>query len=574
MRRAASLTHAFGLAPALAVGWEICRAQRAAVGALGGALLLCAAWHWLVLGGRVHEVFLNVCLLLMGLSFAASFIVFKYTESDRRQKFNGFPSRLFTLPVSTLWLVTVPMLYGAGAIVLLYLGWACLILRPAYPGHFSLQFPCLYLGTGMICFQAIVWSLASFPIARLVALGLWGTGLTTSWIAFGSLMGQAQLGVSLAQALHLSVRTTQEAILLAFALAGYGLACWSVQRQRRGARLRLPALPLARWLAALASAPRRPFPSRRSAQFWFEWRRNGMVLPLLVGVLLLVVVTPCFALRPVFGPTEPGTVFLLLFWMLVLPFALAALIGPGFGKTNFWGQGLGKDLGLPVFLAMRPLTPADWLAVKLKTAAASAVLTWLLEAAIVPIWLLECSAAGRFVPLVLTLPPLLWTGALIAPLLLLLLLAILITWRLLMANLYLGVLGNRNLFNAIFCALFVALFPLAIFAFWASDHQKEFKSLAVLLPWVAGDLALLVLFKLGFALRCYRRARRQGLVSSEGALQYFVFWVWGTEFLLLLVLALPAAGPAGCVLACLAFLALPLARMSLAPLAFARSRSQ
>ncbi len=141
MKRAVSVADVFGRSPAAALGWEICRAQRVAVGTLAAALLLCTAWHWAVFGGRPNEVFLNVCILLMGLSFAASFLVFKFTESDRRQRFNGFPSRLFTLPVSTTWLVTVPMLYGAGAVALIYVAWACLILRPAYPGHFALGFP-------------------------------------------------------------------------------------------------------------------------------------------------------------------------------------------------------------------------------------------------------------------------------------------------------------------------------------------------------------------------------------------------------------------------------------------------
>ncbi len=424
----------------------------------------------------------------------------------------------------------------------------------------------------MICFQAIVWSLASFPIARLVALGLWGTALTTSWIAFASPMGQAQVGLTLAQALHVSVRTAQEGILLSFSLLAYGLACWSVRRQRHGARLTFPSLPLARWSAALAAAPRKPFRSPRAAQLRFELRQKGMVRPLIVGVQQLRIVATSFVLLPFFGRPEPATVFLTLFWMLVMPFALAALIGPGFGKTNFWGQGLGKDLGLPVFLAVRPLTPADWLAVKLKTAALSSVLTWLLVATIVPVWLTQCSNGGVFVSLVLTLPPSLWAGALAAPVLLLLVLALLITWRLLMANLYLGVLGNKTLFNALFCVMFVALFPLTIFGIWGAEHPKEFRQLQVLLPWLAGGLAGMVLLKLALAFHCFFRARQRGLVSGEAGLKYFVFWIWGTEFLLLLAWLAPAAGPVSYTLACLALLALPLARVSLAPLAFARSR--
>ncbi|HWV99120.1 MAG TPA: hypothetical protein VNZ64_05440 [Candidatus Acidoferrum sp.] len=574
MRGTAQSLGSLAPSPAMALAWEICRAQRTGFFATFGAMLLCAAGRWTLFATGSHEVFLNICILLMSLSLAAVFILFKFTESDRRERFNGFPRRLFTLPVRTMWLATLPMLYGAAAVVLVYVGWAGFILRPANPGHFALGFPSLYLAAGMVCFQAIVWSLAGFPITRLVVLGVWGSALTTSWIAFSPIMGQAQLGVSLAQALHLSVPTAQAGILLALSLAAYGLACWSLERQRRGAGFKVAWPRLGFALAAFSAAPRTPFSSPRGAQLWFEWRRNGMVLPLITGALLMLIVAPFFALCPFLGRAGNDTVLATLCWTLVLPFALAFIIGPGFGKTNFWGQGLAKDLGLPLFLAVRPLRSTDWLGVKLKTAALSAGLTWLLVGTIVSAWLLTCSDCGLFLPVLLALPPPLWAGAVVVPLLLLLSLAMLVTWRLLMANLYLGVLGNRHLFNASFCFVFVALFAPLLLAGWYSQHSKEVTNLSALLPWVAWGLALLVLLKLGLAIHFFRRAKQRGLVSTETGLKYFVIWIWGTEFLLLLALLAPAAGTVTYTLALLAFLALPLARVSLAPLAFARSRFQ
>jgi hypothetical protein len=560
--------------PAAALAWEICAVQRAGFLAVFGAVLVCAAVKWMLFPTGSNEAFLNVCIPLLGLSLAAVFVLFKFTESDRRERFNGFPRRLFTLPVRTVWLVTLPMLYGAATVVLVYVGWAGLILGPGSQGHFSLGFPSLYLATGMICFQAIVWSLAGFPITRLIILGIWGSALTTSWIAFSPIMGQDQVGLSLAQALKVSPGTVQTGILLTLSLTAYGLAWWSLARQRHGATIRFAWPRSISIFAAMATRRQKAFATACHAQLWFEWRRNGIVLPLISGALLVVIVTPFFAALPFFGHAETGTVLLTLVWILVLPFVLAFIVGQGFGKTNFWGQELSKDLGVPLFLAVRPLKPTDWLGVKIKTAALSAVATWVVAGTVVPVWLFASSDCGLYLSLCLALPPTIWAGAVLLPLLLLLFLAMLITWRLLMANLYIGVLGNKHLLNAAFGFVFLALFGSLVLAGWHSQHAKEIGDLAPMLPWVAAVLGTLGLIKMGLALRFFCRARRRGLVSAEAGLKYFVLWIWGTEFLLLLALSTPVTGAAAYVLGLLAFLALPLARVSLAPLAFARSRFQ
>lgn len=562
--------------PATALAWEIYRPQRGAFLALAAVMLLCAGYRWFVPGmGAMVGWFPDCCFLLLGLSLAAAFVLFKFTESERRERFTGFPSRLFTLPVRTIWLLTWPMFFGAATVVLIYLGWAGLVLRADKPGHFPLGFPSLYLATGMICFQAVVWSFARIPILRLIVLGLWGTALTTSWLAFSPLMGKAQVGLTLAEELHVSVRTAQSVLLLSASVAAYGIALWSVSRQRHGAKLRfsMPRMALVS-LALRARKPATPFESPRAAQFWFEWRRNGMILPAIVGVLLLLIVAPFFALRPFLGRADSEAAFTTLAWILVLPFALAFIIGQGFGKTNFWGQGLGKELGVPPFLAVRPLTAADWLGVKLRVAALSAVLTWSIIALVVVVWLITCCDLGQFVPLVLALPPYVWLGALAAPLSLLLLLATLLTWRLLIANIYLGVLGNRALFNAAFCLVFLMMFsPIPILG-WCSSNPDKAKDLLVLMPYLQWGLTAVVALKFGLALRFFLKAAKRRLVSTIGALGYFSVWIWGTELLLLLVLLAPVTDSPARVLGLMALLVLPLGRISFAPLVFARSRVQ
>jgi hypothetical protein len=559
---------------AVAVAWEIYRPQRGAFALLFIVLLLCAGFRWLApSAGTKDGWFPDCCVLLLGLSLAASFVLFKFTESDRRERFTGFPSRLFTLPVRTIWLLTWPMLYGAAMVVLIYLAWAGLVLRPAHPGHFPLVFPSLYLATGLVCFQAIVWALAAHPILRLIVLGIWGAALTTSWLSFSPLMGHAQVGLGLAEMLHVSVRTAQSGLLVVTSVVSYGIACWSVSRQRHGARFKFvwPRLAFGS-IASRFCTETKPFASPQAAQFWFEWRRNGMILPLIVTLLLLVITAPFFALRPFVGRAGGETTFITVAWILVLPLALAFIIGQGFGKTNFWGQGLGKELGVPQFLAVRPLTAADWIAVKLKVAALSALLTWSPVVLLVFAWLLTCCEVGAASAFIVTLPPSLWIGAFGTPLSLFLVLLVLLTWRLLVTNIYLGVLGSRLLLNAAFCVVFLIMFSPIPLIGWAEAHKDKPPNLEPVLVWLQWILGFLVALKFGLALRFLIKGKQRGLLSINGALAYLCVWIWGTELLLLCVLFAPVSDVAARVLGLLALLLLPLARIALGPLAFSRSR--
>jgi len=255
-----------------------------------------------------------------------------------------------------------------------------------------------------------------------------------------------------------------------------------------------------------------------------------------------------------------------------LPFVLALVIGQGFGKTNFWGQGLGKELGVPQFLAVRPITAADWTGVKLKVAALSAMLTWLILALLVSGWLLICCEVGSTSSFIVTLSPSLWLGALGTPLLLFLGLSMLVTWRLLITNIYLGALGNRALFNAAFCCVFLIMFAPIPLIGWAEAHKDKPPNLEPVLQWLQWFLGSLVALKLGLALLFLIKGKQRRLLSGNGVLAYLCLWIWGTELLLLCVLFAPVTGVAARVLCLLALLILPLARIALAPLAFAKSR--
>src|SRR5262249_41343906 len=211
--------------PFLAIAWEIVRKSRWTFRLVGAALPACGLLYWLradVL--RASELFQGLSLLPMILSLLGVFIGFNCTESNPRSGLAGFPARLFTLPVRTRLLVTCPILCGVIAVTLLYLAWAVLVLPPLV--LLPVVRPTLFLATGMVCYQAVIWSLAGFRLTRLLVMGVVGTTL---------------LGVAIIASLPEVAADSPWPVdsLLAVGLApvgliAYGGALAGVERQRRG----------------------------------------------------------------------------------------------------------------------------------------------------------------------------------------------------------------------------------------------------------------------------------------------------------------------------------------------------
>src|SRR5688572_12222957 len=98
------------------VGWGILRLvwwnQR-----LGFILLLGVALLFGVLLSPVTSDFSNLQTsdaanyVTLGASLLLVFVFCSFTDSDRKRRFEGYPSRLFTLPVSTGILIAAPVLF-------------------------------------------------------------------------------------------------------------------------------------------------------------------------------------------------------------------------------------------------------------------------------------------------------------------------------------------------------------------------------------------------------------------------------------------------------------------------------
>jgi hypothetical protein len=491
--------------------------------------------------------------LPMGFSIFLIFVFCNFTESDRRARFTGFPSRLFAYPVPTRTLVAAPILFGVAAVTAVYVAWAKLVFT-ALGRELPLGWPILYLATGMICFQAVIWSLARFRLTRLLALGFGGAALAVGWLGFSKEEG-ANLPAH--SKLCLALATT--------AVAAFGLAWFAVESQRRGARGEWQGWrKLVEWLTDALPRHHRRFASRNAAQFWFEWKRHGKLVPLMTAGVLLLIMAPA----PFFAPLRAGTTMFALVWILVLPLLLAFALGKGFGKADLWS----KEPGLPLFLAAKPLSNTEWIGAKMKAAALAAITSWLITLVLTAIWLwlwCDCSflagwrrTAETFYPgSVLYALPALCFGIMVV-----------LTWRLFVGSLYIGFSGKAWLLGTAACGVvLVFLASPAIGAGLTTYPGAVFRFLQS--PWLPWALAGLFAGKVVAVLALAHLAHRRGWVTGRALARYVAVWLMASGFLLLAVwLLTPVHGWMRWLLSLLALLVVPLLRPVFAPMALARNR--
>src|SRR6266581_38212 len=172
-------------------------------------------------------------------------------------------------------------------------------------------------------------------------------------------------------AIHYQVREPMMVAFLAPQLPlAYVTACSAVGRARRG------EVPDWRGMFgrpasnAVLTRRRDHFPSPARAQAWFEWRRHGRSLPALVGLLLPFELALLWLAKD-----APAFVFEILFLALItLPF-MAAFTAWTVSQPN---PQVRDSYGVPPFIATRPLTSAELIAAKLKMAMWSTLAAWLL----------------------------------------------------------------------------------------------------------------------------------------------------------------------------------------------------
>ena len=527
--------------PAVAIAWEFRQRYRWGLTALAGYLVALGTIKLLILAPAppvdiersMSMWFLVLAPLMAALIFFLAVFSFGL-DGDFAARQSIYPARLFTLPVTTTALAGWPMLYGAVTVASLWLATALLALWPSGI-HVPLIWPALLAAVFLAWIQAVTWMPYGFRGLRVIVLML---GL----IAAESIV---------LLAMHYKVA---EAVMVAFLLPqlpiAYLAARFAVARARRS--------DVPDWLGAfdrLGQAANLPaFASPARAQFWFEWRRHGWSLPTLVGILLP------FELALLFIPDAPQA--------LVLLILLGALFTPPF--MALFAAATVRQPGLTPFIATRPVTSAALTAAKLNMTIRSTLAAWLLVLVAIP---LALTLSGTWPVVVKVEREVIDVfGAPRGAVVLLLVFAgfLASTWKQLVQTLYIGLSGREW---AVKASVTFGLAVLCLFGpitKWLHDSSGARAALWNGLPWIA---AVLVCIKMSAAAWVATRLYRSRLLSDRTLVTGAACWLAAVLALYgLLVWLVSGALIPRYFLVLVAILAIPLARVSAAPLALAWNR--
>lgn len=540
--------------PVLALTWGIWGANRRGfLVLLSGLAAAGVVLHILARMFPASDGLKDLSFLPLVLSMPLLMALFNFTERRHRQDFAGFPAWLFALPASTRLLVTCPMVWGVACIVAVYLAWALLVLWPLGV-EVLLFWPATLLAAGMVFYQTIVWCLSGFRLSRLIVLAL----VLSSLVAVGCVPSIVK--AESRRAVEWSLTT---AVVL-LVIGAYGAALTAVGLQRRGGgRGWQGSGEVLQHILDRLPRRRRPFASVSQALFWAEWRQSGWVLP--VGVLLAVFLV--MAAVTGFAGRDPETTARTAAWFVLLPFVLAAVVGKGIAKPEFWSI----ELALPPFWATRPIRSAALLAAKLKTAALSTAIAWALLLAVALPWLLLACDTRDLRELWHVFSSIYGPFARWTILSLLLVAAMLLTWHLMIASLWSGLYGRPWFFVSTVGVGSVGV--LVLIGWWFLMVEEGTALLVDGLPWAPWLLAGAFVLKSWAALCAWRQAYRRGIVSRAFVGAYLSVWLGATGCLLVLAFCLsPRIDWLRQTLILVALLLCPLARIGLAAVNLGQNR--
>lgn len=537
--------------PGAAVGWEFRQRHRRGLIVLIGYLLVLAVIKVVGLARPISldspESFAFVVMVPLTAMFTYSLAVFSFgLDGDLAARQSMYPARKFTQPVTTTALAWWPMLYGSAAMVILWLATRLFALWPSGI-NVPVMWPALLAASLLAWTQALTWMPYPLPGLRIVVTVLL-LGTIDS-IAIVALQYKAH------EPLMLGIIAPQ--IPLAYLVARLAVA-----RARRG--------EVPDWRGAFAgltgdarvlSRRREPFRSAASAQAWFEWRGHGRSLPAWVAILLPFELILLWA-----ASDNTALIFTILLGVLLTPPVMASFAAVAVSKSS---PSAGDSYGVTPFIATRPLTDAELVGAKLKMAVRSTLSAWLLLLLAMTL-ALELSGTSAvvlerwraFTTVV---------GAPRADVVLLLILAgcIASTWKQLVQSLYIGLTGRASLIQGSVLLILGFFFLFGPFAEWIIDSGR-LGELWSALPLIFGILAgIKMIAAIWVVLRLYqtRLLSDRALMIGAGLWCVAVLGLYGVLVWLMDTPHLPHY-----LLMLLAILAIPLARLSAAPLALASNR--
>jgi hypothetical protein len=539
--------------PIAAVGWEFRQRHRWGFIAVGGYLLVLATIKLVVVVRGLPidlgtaESFAFVVMVPLTSTFTYFLAVFTFgLDGDLAARQSMYPARMFTRPVTTAALAGWPMLYGTAAMMILWLATRSFALWPSAV-EVPIIWPAFMAASLLAWTQALTWMPYPLPGLRIIIIVLW------LWIIDG--IALLALHYQAHESLMLLILVPQPPL-------AYLAARFAVARARRGDvpdwRGSFAALAQTR---RVLSRRRGHFASPASAQAWFEWRRHGQSLPLWVAILLP------FELILLWGSGDSRTlVFTILFAVLLTPPFMATFAAAAVSRSS---PNAGDSYGVTPFTATRPLTDAELVAAKLKMAIRSTIAAWILVLIAIPLALELSGTSDVVLERLRRLSEAVGTPRTVVVVLLILAGCIASTWTQLVQSLYIGLTGRASLIKGSVFLMLGFLFLFGPFAEWIIESNR-LGELWSALPMI---FAILVGFKIIAAtwivVRLYHRRllSDRTLVTGAAAWCLAVFAIYGVLVWLFGTPHVPHY-----LLMLLAILAIPLARLSAAPLALAWNR--
>ena len=540
--------------PGAAIGWEFRHRHR-------WALLVIVA-YWLTVGSYRLFVFepgepiqvappdglAALIISPFSVGFMYLLAVFSFGLSgDLAARQSIYPPRMFTLPVTTRALAGWPMLFGMVAAACLWLTTA-LFARWPWGVELPMLWPAVLAAVFLAWTQVLMWMPYGLPGLRVVITVLWLMTLDAVVIlAFHYNASAAVMVGFLAPQLPLA----------------YGVACFAVARARRG---HVPD-----WRGCFSvrgrgiEVPRRldHFDSPARAQRWIEWRQHGWTLPGLVAMLLP------FELALLFMPgnNTPPVVFATLIVALLTPAVMAGFVVATVSKTTPHARDV---FGVSPFMATRPLSSTALVGAKLHMATSSTLASWLLVVLSIPIALVLSDTSPVVIEWTRGIAEVIGAPRATAAALLALFGLVVTTWSQLVQNLYIGLTGREWLIKSSVLLNLVLVIVAVPLAQWVLKSGEARAAIWDGWPAVVAVLAGMKMTAAGWIvmrLHASRLRSERSLVTGAACWCVAVLAVYGALAWFFSTPLVPRY-----LLALIAILVIPLARVSAAPLALAWNR--
>ena len=539
--------------------WEIWGRHK--WGLLWPVLLLAANVLVVRLKGPVpaDSLWAIIPIVVAGSCFVGTYLhlltMFGYIEANAQTVKLGFPGRLLLKPVSTARLALTPMAAGGLATTIMLALWLELALVPIglIPplGARAL----LWAGSVQLSFfwwaQALAWGLPLFPAKSLILFTV-----AAAHLLIGVMPLMPENGLS-------RWAWPVMAVMLVSALPAAWMGLNLMRQGRWEGPLRI-SMPWSRLRTTWRPAAPQRFASAFAAQFWLEWRRQGLLMPHLCGGIALGL-PGIFGFVKAVGEGSPSVEAMLnILLMIPLVFSgLLATMSARFDTLDAIGE-------VPIYISIRPMTNGGFVIAKLVMALASSALTWLITAVVACSWLAFLGTGTLFSKLGAATHC--GSMALALGCVPILVLLVIVTWKNLVGGIWVGLTGRRWAVGLHTFLKFVFYIGLVGAVAAANLYESLRDTLVHWLPGIViAALAMKIMVSIGaFGLGLQRNAITPGVVGwiVGGWLVCGIFvasyaslvcrlmdqtdlWIW--------------AGLAG-------FLVVPLAELALAPLALAWNR--